>query len=264
MADEISYQLAHINQSRVPSLITSGAICLSAAYIAVVLRLISRRLVHARFEADDWCIVLGLVCCHYDTGIECLDIANHSHKLLDIHQCVHHQYFCAHSLWSWSPCSPYREAYRIYKGVYSIGSLYSLHLQQSLTVLARSKLVVADQIVYNPAVVAIKSSILLLYRRLFPGRHFHIVLWCVGGFVLSYSFAQSVVEVFECSPVNSLWNPQVKGKCINLSAELVASSVLNVVTDVFILVLPLPILWRLQISMERKLQLIGIFSLGGL
>ena len=147
--------------------------------------------------------------------------------------------------------------------VYIQSDLSTLHLQ-SLIVLAHSKLVVAGQIVYNPAVVAIKSSILLLYRRLFPGRHFQIVLWCVGGFVLSYSFAQSVVEVFECSPVNSLWNPQVKGKCINLSAELVASSVLNVVTDVFILVLPLPILWRLQISLERKLELIGIFSLGGL
>ena len=82
--------------------------------------------------------------------------------------------------------------------------------------------------------------------------------------MLSYSTAQSLVEIFECSPIDSLWNPQVKGKCINLSAELIASSVLNVVTDFLLLVLPLPILWRLQISMERKLELIGIFLLGGL
>ena len=147
--------------------------------------------------------------------------------------------------------------------VYTRSDLSTLHLR-SLTCLARSKLVVANEIVYNPAVVAIKSSILLLYRRLFPGRHFHIILWCVGGFVLSYSIAQCLVEVFECSPVNSLWNPQVKGECIDLSSELIASSVLNVVTDVFLLVLPLPILWRLQISMKRKLELIGIFLLGGL
>ena len=69
MADDASYQLAHIKESRVPSLITSGVICLSAAYVAVTLRCISRRLAHARFGADDWCMVLGLVGCHHDTDV---------------------------------------------------------------------------------------------------------------------------------------------------------------------------------------------------
>lgn len=147
--------------------------------------------------------------------------------------------------------------------VYSQSDLSALDLR-SLITLERSKIVVATQIVYNPAVVAIKSSILLLYRRLFPGRRLKIILWCVGGFVVSYSIAQSLVEVFQCSPVNALWNPQVKGKCIDLDDELLVSSALNVSTDVLILVIPLPILWRLQISMERKVQLIGIFLLGGL
>ncbi|KAL6714560.1 hypothetical protein ACLMJK_007985 [Lecanora helva] len=38
---------------------------------------------------------------------------------------------------------------------------------------------------------------------------------------------------------------------------------MNVITDIEILVLPLPIILRLQISKAQKLQLIGIFSLGG-
>jgi hypothetical protein len=39
---------------------------------------------------------------------------------------------------------------------------------------------------------------------------------------------------------------------------------LNVVTDIATLCLPMPLLWRLQISTERKLQLIGMFMVGGL
>lgn len=125
MADDSSYQLAHIKQSRVPSLITSGAICLSAAYIAFTLRLVSRRLAHVRFEADDWCMVLGLVSCHLNTGFESMDIAYHSYNLPDIYQCLHHQHLCPYPLRSWSPCSAYRETYRIHKGIHSISSLYS-------------------------------------------------------------------------------------------------------------------------------------------
>ena len=39
---------------------------------------------------------------------------------------------------------------------------------------------------------------------------------------------------------------------------------LNVITDFLILCLPLPRLWKLQMSRETKLQLIGILSIGSL
>lgn len=80
---------------------------------------------------------------------------------------------------------------------------------------------------------------------------------------MSYSIAQSVIVVLQCSPAKALWDPRVKGQCIDISIELVGSSVLNVATNFLILALPLPILWRLQISMRKKLQLVGIFLLGG-
>ena len=48
----------------------------------------------------------------------------------------------------------------------------------------------------------------------------------------------------------------------NIASVIMAS--LNVVTDILTLCLPLPFLWRLQIDMERKSQLIGVFLLGGL
>lgn len=39
---------------------------------------------------------------------------------------------------------------------------------------------------------------------------------------------------------------------------------LNVATDVTTLCLPMPLLWRLKISVERRLQVMSMFLLGGL
>ena len=56
----ISYQEQHVNQNKKPDLIAASAICLSAAYIAVALRFISRRRGRNSLEADDYTVVLAL------------------------------------------------------------------------------------------------------------------------------------------------------------------------------------------------------------
>ena len=117
---------------------------------------------------------------------------------------------------------------------------------------------------YNPAVVTIKSSILLLYHRIFASKRFNIILWFVGAFVLSYSLAQSAAQVFQRGRPDSLWDSKVTEKCINIDDVLIVCSSLNIATDILILILPLPALLKIYISRERKFQLIGIFMLGGL
>jgi hypothetical protein len=110
-----------------------------------------------------------------------------------------------------------------------------------------------------------KLSILFLYQRLFHGKIFVRILWALGLFVLGYSIARIFVDVLQCVPIEADWNPLLPGaKCVNLTAELITFSSLNTVTDIIILILPIPMLWQLKIKMTQKLQLIGIFMLGGL
>ena len=61
---ELDYQLRHIHDSRVPEIVASLAVCLPAAYIAVVLRFASRRIGKIPLKADDWWLVVGLVSRH--------------------------------------------------------------------------------------------------------------------------------------------------------------------------------------------------------
>ena len=58
---EIEYQKAHVQDDRRPELVISVIVCLSLAYISVLLRILSRRLIQASLKADDWMIVAELV-----------------------------------------------------------------------------------------------------------------------------------------------------------------------------------------------------------
>ena len=130
------------------------------------------------------------------------------------------------------------------------------------------QLIVAKEVIYNPAIVAIKTSILLLYRRIFTERcfnsSFNMTLWCTGAFILSYSSCQALLTVFYCTPVEALWDHRIEAKCINFDQALIILSSLNIVTDILIICLPVTQLWKLFMPKRQRCQLIGIFLLGGL
>lgn len=60
-ATQIQYMEAHIKDNLKPAIIISNTICLTAAYIGVTMRFISRFLIQAGFKADDWLILAALV-----------------------------------------------------------------------------------------------------------------------------------------------------------------------------------------------------------
>ena len=109
-----------------------------------------------------------------------------------------------------------------------------------------------------------KLSVLLLYRRVFPNPRFRAILWLVGIFILCYSITLFFGVIFQCNPIKGAWDLTLGAKCINLSLVILTMSCLNALTDFITLLLPLPLLWKLHLPRQRKVQLMGIFLLGGL
>ena len=122
------------------------------------------------------------------------------------------------------------------------------------------------EVLYTPASTSIKFSVLLLYSRLFPNRTLKVVSYCIAGFLFIFGFAQMLSVVIQCTPPAALWDPSAYpyAVCDNIAPALVVFAVLNAATDITVLCLPLPILWRLHASKTRRGQLICIFLLGGL
>lgn len=58
---EIKYELAHIRDNRASNIVVSSVICISLATIAVMLRLLARRLSKAKILADDYMMIFALV-----------------------------------------------------------------------------------------------------------------------------------------------------------------------------------------------------------
>ena len=136
-----------------------------------------------------------------------------------------------------------------------------LALKYALTQLQST---IATEIFYCPAIACVKFSVLLLYRRIFPNPRFRIIIWSLGAFITCYSLVLLFGIIFQCKPIRGAWDPAIDAKCIDLGLIIVVTSALNVFTDVSTLCLPMPLLWRLNLPKERKIQLTGIFLLGGL
>ena len=126
------------------------------------------------------------------------------------------------------------------------------------------KLFIAGEALYPPCLVTFKFSVLCLYYRLFPGRRFRFVLWSLGAFTLAYSVALLLSSVLQCIPLRALYDPHTSGKCVKLVPAFTICGIFNTMTDIVMLGLPLPQLWKLQIKTVQKLQLTGMFLLGGL
>lgn len=59
--NEVQYQQAHIDEDKSPRIIAACVVCLVAAFLVVILRFVSRRLVRSPLQADDYTIIVSLV-----------------------------------------------------------------------------------------------------------------------------------------------------------------------------------------------------------
>lgn len=113
--------------------------------------------------------------------------------------------------------------------------------------------------------MATKTSILVFYLRL--ARNTQKVLraasWACLAVVNVTGAVLTLLNIFQCRPVASAWNPYAHGKsCLPLLTEFVCSAPVNIVTDLAILALPIPVLTGMRLPQRQKIILVLTFSLG--
>lgn len=112
-------------------------------------------------------------------------------------------------------------------------------------------------------ILLIKISILLLYHRIFIVPRFQRVVKASIVFMVLYLVSTLLVDFMVCIPVRAYWDTTIKGRCIDRIKYYIVTAALNIFTDFWILILPMPMVWKLQISLRQKLILCGIFLIGG-
>lgn len=82
---------------------------------------------------------------------------------------------------------------------------------------------------------AIKTSILMLYRRIFPGKAFGNALLVLGAILFSWTMAAFFGSLFQCYPIESEWDWTISGTCINYGKVTLIIGIFNILIDFMIL-----------------------------
>ena len=81
--------------------------------------------------------------------------------------------------------------------------------------------------------------------------------------VSGYCIDIILVVSFGCSPVAYAWDKTITGgTCIDELAFSRYKTIPNILVDIFMLALPLPLVWKLQTSITQKLGLTAVFLTG--
>ncbi|KAK2868033.1 hypothetical protein FQN49_003229 [Arthroderma sp. PD_2] len=126
------------------------------------------------------------------------------------------------------------------------------------------KLFVAAPVVWSLATTFLKLSILSFYHKVFGSKKsMRVAVYIESAIVLALFLATILEPFLLCRPFKYTWDKiQTQGTCGDAMKAYMGVAVTNLVVDLSIYLLPIPVLWHLQMTMSKRLALCGIFALG--
>ncbi|KAF1835395.1 hypothetical protein BDW02DRAFT_496109 [Decorospora gaudefroyi] len=120
------------------------------------------------------------------------------------------------------------------------------------------------QEILHPAAVAFpKLTVALLYLHILTNKWERLAAKTLVIVIFATWISFSVAIMFQCMPFAFNWDKSIpNGRCFNVQVFANSSSVPNIATDLAMLLLPLRTVWRLKISVARRIGLLLIFLTG--
>ncbi|KAJ5817879.1 hypothetical protein N7447_007887 [Penicillium robsamsonii] len=125
-------------------------------------------------------------------------------------------------------------------------------------------IILAAAVVYVPALAFAKMSLVFLYRRIMEKQEaYNWALNIISAVVCGYSLALVFALIFACNPIAMSWDLSITdGTCISRQGLYIATAVTNIVTDLALILLPIPLVVGLQMPGIQKCYLIFVFGVG--
>ncbi|KAE9972923.1 hypothetical protein EG328_004691 [Venturia inaequalis] len=115
---------------------------------------------------------------------------------------------------------------------------------------------------WNATICFSKLSVLLMYTALIPIQS--MIRWAqgIGLLIVLWNISNILAAFLICRPLARNWDLTVPGTCGSQPSFYFAMGMVNIVTDIALIVLPMPYLYNLHMSMQKKLMASGMFSVG--
>jgi hypothetical protein len=119
---------------------------------------------------------------------------------------------------------------------------------------------------YSIAVVFPKLSILASYLRIFLTKPYRVTTYTLAAIIVANGIAGVITSFASCRPFSSRWTQMAYADkyCIDTVAYWRWISFPNIITDLVMLVLPLPVIWSLRLAKKDRLALVAIFCCGSM
>ncbi|KAL2834691.1 hypothetical protein BJY01DRAFT_252923 [Aspergillus pseudoustus] len=146
---------------------------------------------------------------------------------------------------------------------YGIGK-HALAIAEGDTV-PMMKCIWVTRILYTVSMGLVKMSLLWFYLRLDPRKYMRWAVFFVMFFNVGLSLASFIGALAACSPPSLFWTDITSSGCMPMAQQQLfyeVNGVLNIVTDILTYLLPVPMVYGLQLTWRKKGAILGIFGLG--
>ncbi|CAJ0550120.1 Ff.00g100500.m01.CDS01 [Fusarium sp. VM40] len=100
-----------------------------------------------------------------------------------------------------------------------------------------------------------KLAILVLYYRLIPNKGFHLGIYAIAAGLVIYTLVFTILLAWPCHPLKAGTTTCV----VNLT---ISQGVLNIVSDAIVIVLPIPLIHRLNMPLRQRITAGILLALG--
>jgi hypothetical protein len=109
----------------------------------------------------------------------------------------------------------------------------------------------------------IRISTILLYLQVFPLPKFVVVCWIFMATNIAYALATYIAPLVICRPFIWLWDQSAPdGHCGDPEKFYLWHGTQNLLQDIILVAMPMPLLWTLQMPVFKKISLTLIFGMG--
>ncbi|KAH7393175.1 hypothetical protein BKA64DRAFT_709527 [Cadophora sp. MPI-SDFR-AT-0126] len=123
----------------------------------------------------------------------------------------------------------------------------------------------ADTILYGPAAFLVKTTLLLIFTRVFA--HCTRTVKFIYAFIVvmaCYYVPVLILKIRLCTPVEGLWDPSIESMCFDQQSIFFTDAIVSVVTDTMVLLLPGPLVFSLNVSIFKRIRIGALLGAGGL
>ncbi|WQF80995.1 hypothetical protein CDEST_06009 [Colletotrichum destructivum] len=109
-----------------------------------------------------------------------------------------------------------------------------------------------------------KTSLLTAYLNISPQRWYRRAILLAIVMVAAYTVVIASLLLFHCQPIRTNWDPYSPGQCLNSAVLYMAIAVSNIVSDVVLFVIPIPMVLRLQMRPAVKVGAVLMFGIASI